>query len=129
TIVVGAINSNDNSMTNFSSWGPVDDGRLRPDVVAPGCQTNGDNTVTSTAFADPNNNGVLDAGETTNTYTGMCGTSMATPAVAGTLALVIQQWRATMGAGTRPLPHTAKALLAHTATDLGNVGPDFANGF
>ena len=129
TIVVGAINSNDNSMTNFSSWGPVDDGRLRPDVVAPGCQSNGDFNVTSPAFADPNGNGQLDAGEVTNGYATMCGTSMATPAVAGTLALVIQQWRATMGAGTRPLPHTAKALLAHTATDLGNVGPDFANGF
>ncbi len=34
-INVGALNSNDDSMTSFSSWGPTDDGRLKPDVSAP----------------------------------------------------------------------------------------------
>jgi hypothetical protein len=129
SIVVGAINSNDNSMTTFSSWGPTDDGRLRPDLTGPGCQSSGDNTITSTAFQDTNSNNALDAGEATNSYTGMCGTSMATPALAGLGALVVQQWRATYGAATRPLPHTMKALLAHTATDLGNPGPDYAFGY
>jgi subtilisin family serine protease len=129
SIVVGAINSNDNSMTNFSSWGPTDDGRLRPDLTGPGCQSNGDNNIWSTAFRDPNNNGTFDAGEATNSYTGMCGTSMSTPAVAGVGALLVQQWRATYGGGTRPLPHSMKALLAHTATDLGNPGPDYRFGY
>ncbi len=129
SIVIGAINSNNHTLTNFSSWGPTDDGRVRPDLVGPGCQSSGDNTITSTAFRDPNNNGTLDAGEATNSYVGMCGTSMATPAVAGVGALVVQQWRALNGAGTRPLPHTMKALLAHTATDLGNPGPDYSFGY
>ncbi len=133
SIVVGAINSNDNSMTGFSSWGPTDDGRLRPDLTGPGCQTTGDNTITSTGFDDAatgtNNNGFLDAGETTNSYIGMCGTSMATPALAGVGALVVQQWRGTYGAGTRPLPHAMKALLAQSAADLGNPGPDYAFGY
>jgi hypothetical protein len=133
SIVVGAINSNDNSMTGFSSWGPTDDGRLRPDLTGPGCQTTGDNTITSTGFDDStsgaNNNGFLDAGETINSYIGMCGTSMATPALAGIGTLLVQQWRATYGAGTRPLPHAMKAVLAHTAADLGTAGPDYSFGY
>jgi hypothetical protein len=39
TISVGAINSNDNSITTFTSFGPTDDGRLKPDITAPGCQS------------------------------------------------------------------------------------------
>ncbi len=129
SIVVGAINSNDNSMTGFSSWGPTDDGRLRPDIVGPGCQNNGDNGITSTGFIDTDGDGNLDAGETTNSYPVMCGTSMSTPAAAGAMALLVQRWQALNGAGTRPLGHTAKALFIHTATDLGNAGPDYSFGW
>jgi hypothetical protein len=128
-IVVGAINSDDNSMTTFSSWGPTDDGRLKPDITAPGCQTNGDGGLTAPAFLDTNGNGNLDAGETTNGYVSLCGTSMATPTSAGATALLIEQWRRTRGAASRPLPHTVKALLTHGSTDLGTVGPDYAFGF
>ena len=132
-IVVGAINSNDNSMTNFSSHGPTDDGRLKPDIVGPGCQSNGDGGITSTGFddldppGDGRPNGDLDAGEVRNAYVSMCGTSMSTPAVAGALALVTEQWRSTRPA--RPLGHTAKAISIHTATDLGNIGPDYQFGW
>ena len=129
SIVVGAINSDNNSMTTFSSWGPTDDGRLRPDIVGPGCQTNGDTGITSTGFNDTDGDGNLDAGETTNTYPVMCGTSMSTPAAAGAMALVVQRWQALYGAGTRPLGHTGKALFIHTATDLGNAGPDYSFGW
>jgi hypothetical protein len=129
TIAIGAINSNDNTMTGFSSFGPTDDGRLKPDLTAPGCQVGGDNSITSTGFIDTNGNGNLDAGEVRFTYVGMCGTSMATPVTAGATALLVQQWRATRGAGTRPLPHTVKAILVHTATDLGNAGPDYQFGW
>ncbi|MCX5638863.1 MAG: S8 family serine peptidase, partial [Planctomycetota bacterium] len=52
TITVGATNSNDDSMTGFSSWGPTDDGRIKPDVVAPGCQIGGDGGITSTIPED-----------------------------------------------------------------------------
>lgn len=128
SIVVGAINSNDNSMTNFSSWGPTDDGRLRPDLTGPGCQSTGDGNIWSTDFVD-DGDGNLEAGEATNAYSGKCGTSMATPALAGLGALVVQQWRNTYGAGTTPLPHAMKALLAQSAADLGNPGPDYAFGY
>jgi hypothetical protein len=40
-IIVGAINSNDDSMYWASSWGPTDDGRVKPDVVAPGFMPSG----------------------------------------------------------------------------------------
>ncbi len=128
TIVVGAVNSNDDSMTQFSSWGPVDDGRLKPDVVAPGCEQDNirnDAIPTRTIWSTVPGGG----------YGGNCGTSMAAPVVSGVSALLIQQYRTTFG-GTNPLPSTVKALLIHTAVDLDNPattflnpGPDYASGY
>jgi hypothetical protein len=118
TIVVGATMSNDHSMSWFSSWGPVDDGRIRPDVCAPGCQSGGDGGITST----------LPGGG----YGAMCGTSMATPATAGVAALMLQQLRRMPGDPGGMLhtwPSTMKALLVNTAYDYGNIGPDFQFGY
>ncbi len=116
-ISVGAINSNDLSMTSFSSWGPVDDGRLKPDLVAPGCQTSGDGGITST-------------GEDSDTdYRVLCGTSMSGPAVAGLSALLIQDWREQLPFDPDPSNAMIKALLIQGADDLGNTGPDYAFGY
>ncbi len=116
-IAVGAINSNDQSMTSFSSWGPVEDGRMRPDIVAGGCQSNGDNGVTS----------CTSSGDTA--YTSMCGTSMASPTVCGMSALILQDFRAHFFGAPDFRNSTLKALLAHTAVELGNVGPDYQYGY
>jgi len=130
SISVGAINSNDNSITGFTSFGPTDDGRLKPDVVGPGCQSTGDGGLTSPSFIDGGAmNGNLDAGETTGAYVVKCGTSMSAPATAGLGALITEQWQTFNGAGARPLPHTMKAILVHTATDLDDVGPDYRTGY
>jgi len=112
-ITVGATNSNDDSMTGFSSWGPLDDGRLKPDVTAPGCQSNGDGGVMSTTPSDQ--------------YDVLCGTSMATPTATGCSALLRQLYSA-LHAGERPEPSLIKAILIGTSVDLGNAAPDFAFG-
>ncbi len=114
-ITVGATNSDDDTMTWFSSWGPVDDGRLKPDVTAPGCQHFGEAHVHSTLPGD------IYGGD------GWCGTSMAAPTVTGNLALLYEQY-ALLNGGDIPYPGLMKALLAATAVDLGNLGPDFAFG-
>ncbi|HDH10830.1 MAG TPA: 6-bladed beta-propeller [Nitrospirae bacterium] len=114
-ITVGAVNSDNDSMTSFSSWGPVDDGRIKPDVVAPGCEAGGEGYIHSTLPSD--------------TYggPGWCGTSMSTPVVSGTAALLIEQFRITYGAD--PLPSTIKGVLMHTAQDLEDTGPDYKTGY
>ena len=129
SIGVGAINSNNNTVAVFSSFGPTDDGRIKPDITAPGDQSTGDNGITSPCFIDADFDGNLDAGEVQDAYVVMWGTSMATPVAAGSTALLIEQWQSTRGAGTRPLPHTVKAILVHTATDRGNAGPDYQFGW
>jgi hypothetical protein len=95
-------------ITDFSSRGPAKDGRVKPDVVARG------NSVIST---------VPGGG-----YARLSGTSMATPAVTGIVALLTQQWRRTF-AGTDPKPAQMKAVLIAGADDLGNAGPDYTYGF
>ena len=114
-ITVGAINSNDESMTSFSSWGPTDDGRIKPDISAPGCQSDDDNGVTScSAYGG---------------YTNMCGTSMACPTVTGLSALILQDWRNLYPGEPDLMSSTLKALLAHTAEDKFNAGPDCQYGY
>lgn len=113
-ITVGALNSNDDSMTTFSSWGPTDDGRIKPDISAPGCQSGGDNGVTST-----NQSGG---------YNVKCGTSMASPTVCGISALIVQAHRQATGGGPDITSSALKAVLANTAVDLGPVGADYQFG-
>ena len=121
-IIVGAVNSDDDSMTYFSSWGPCDDGRVRPDIVAPGCQAedgdSGDNPGVTSCSA---------AGDTE--YTVMCGTSMAAPAVTGLSALLLEDFRARFPNRDDPLNSTIKALLAHNAVEHGPPGPDYMSGY
>ena len=121
-IHVGAVYSDGAAMTSFSSWGPCDDGRLKPVISAPGCETGrvtGETAVYSSLAGNDTQYGLS------------CGTSMATPAVAGTVALLIQDWRARGFGGpfARPLPALVKAKLVHSARDLGQHGPDYIYGY
>ncbi len=114
-ITVGALNSNNDSVTSFTSWGPADDGRLKPDISAPGCQAGADNGVTSCSSAGG--------------YTVFCGTSMASPTVCGLSALVLQDFRTLYPTIPDPRNSTLKTLLAHNAQDIEAVGPDYKTGY
>ncbi|MEM7305269.1 MAG: S8 family serine peptidase [Planctomycetota bacterium] len=115
-ITVGALNSNNDSMTSFSSWGPTDDGRIKPDISAPGCQSNSDGGVTSPGSSND------------NAVTVKCGTSMASPTVAGCVALLLEDYR-NQFPGADPPGSLVKILLAQEAVDLGDVGPDYEFGY
>lgn len=114
-IAVGATHSDNKSMTDFSSFGPTEDGRVNPTIVAPGCESDGESAIWSAlpgqTYGDSN----------------WCGTSMAAPAVSGILGLMLEAHNQTYGLD--PLPATLRAALIHTAEDLGNPGPDYQFGY
>ena len=96
-------------MAPFSCWGPTDDGRLAPLVVASGVG------VYSTKY---NTNG-------TYTYASGDGTSSAAASVTGTLGLQAQRFQQF---GYSPTAATLRGLLPHTADDAGLPGPDYQYG-
>lgn len=97
------------SLSGFSSTGPTDDGRIKPDVVA-----NGEGIYSTTSGSD-------------SAYGTLQGTSMSSPNAAGSAALVAQEYIRLFGRAMRS--STLKGLLIHTADDLGNPGPDYRFGW
>jgi len=99
TIAVGAYNPHhpDQPLAPFSSMGPTRDGRLKPDLCAPGVAILG----ARSAGRDPSNLGLR--------LTRMSGTSFATPHVTGTIALMLE-------AAPRPIriEEIRNLLLANT---------------
>ncbi len=128
-IHVGALESDGGAMTSFSSWGPCDDGRLKPVISAPGCETgrvSGEPAIYSSISTNDTAYQAYVAG-----VVRWCGTSMATPAVAGAVSLFTEDWRARGfgGANARPLASLVKAMLVHSSRDFGQDGPDFIYGY
>ena len=99
------------TLAYFSSMGPCDDGRIKPDLVANGVNVNSPVAISDTAY---------DA-----TYS---GTSMATPNAAGSATLLVQLYSREFSS-QRMRSSMLKALLIHTADDVGRPGPDYQYGW
>ncbi|MEA2880330.1 MAG: hypothetical protein QOF14_5526 [Hyphomicrobiales bacterium] len=116
-ITVGAIDADNNEMTEFSGWGPTSNGRLKPDVVAPGCRNLGGGA-----------RGIVSMVPATGVGRN-CGTSMAAPVVTGAIGLMIEKMGKLAIDKLSVFPSTYKALLIHGAEDLGRPGPDLQFGY
>lgn len=109
--VVGGVRTVSNAKgSSWSSWGPADDGRIKPDLVAHGyllysCKSGGDSAY--------------------GTYS---GTSQASAGAAGAAQLLASYYHA-LHTNRWMRASTLKALLLHTADDLGTPGPDYKTGW
>lgn len=101
-------------LSNYSAWGPTDDGRIKPDLVGIG----------SNIYSTTSNTG----NTLNNVYEYNSGTSMSSPQVAGSLFL-LQQLHAEKYNGALMKAATLKGIAIHTALDIGAIGPDYKTGW
>ncbi|MBU2904996.1 S8 family serine peptidase [Arenibacter algicola] len=115
TVAAADIETNDQgqllkaSVTTYSSFGPVDDGRIKPDIAAYGTNIYTTGITNDTKY------------ETAN------GTSVAAPGVTGSM-LLIQEYHEQME-GSFMRAATLKGLVLHTADDVDAPGPDYKMGW
>jgi subtilisin family serine protease len=86
--------------TGFSSRGPTADGRIKPDIVAPG-------------------EGVWSARPENRGFAGRSGTSLATPLVSGVCALLLQELPTLRPAQVIDLLHRTASQSTHPDNDAG----------
>ena len=111
-IAGGYQGSNSVVMSYFSSWGPTSDGRIKPDLTAPG---------ENVFFPDTNS---------TSSYLTDSGTSFSAPAIEGVLNLLAEENTRLNGANAQLLASTLKGLAIHTADEAGtSAGPDYKYGW
>jgi len=97
-------------MSAFSSYGPSDDGRIKPEIAMKGVNVVSTRSSSDTAVGPES------------------GTSMAAPGVTG-VVLLLQQYHNQLYS-TYMRAATAKGLIMHTADEAGaNDGPDYAFGW
>lgn len=105
----GFLSDNVNGLAMFSSRGPTNDRRLKPEIVAPGANILSNRSHTKTAE---------DLwGKYNDDYVWSGGTSMATPLAAGA-ATVTRQYLIENRGVANPSAVLVKATLLHTATDM-----------
>ncbi|WHE33408.1 S8 family serine peptidase [Bergeyella cardium] len=99
---------------SFSAFGPTNEGRIKPDLVGIGV-----NVFSANSDRD-------------SSYEEMSGTSMASPNVTGSLALVQEYYNKNYSTTAQPFmrANTLKALTIHTANEAGeHAGPNYKFGW
>lgn len=112
-IPAGYSRKEDAVLSSFSAWGPTDDGRIKPDIVADGVN-------------------VLSSINTSNSsYAAYSGTSMSSPNAAGSLFLLQEYYSKLKNSASAFLRSaTLKGLAIHTADEAGiDPGPDYQFGW
>ncbi|NTU79557.1 MAG: S8 family serine peptidase, partial [Chloroflexales bacterium] len=123
--------NNADDMATFSSRGPTDDGRVKPDVTAAGTHVQG-------PAGQPGFSGAGVCGASTNDFTApgtdayyppnqtlyswSSGTSHSAPAISGAASLAYEYYRRVLGGGEAPSPAMLKGLLIHEARFLSGAG-------
>tara|TARA_R110002124_G_scaffold276704_1_gene447625 strand:+ start:13026 stop:16595 length:3570 start_codon:yes stop_codon:yes gene_type:complete len=115
-LVVGAVESSSGNFKDLESispiensgFGPTDDGRVKPDIVAP------TGLYTSTSLSN-------------TSYSTSGGTSAATAVITGSVALLREHYQ-NLNDDTLSSA-SIRALLAQSADDIGNSGPDYKTGW
>jgi hypothetical protein len=119
TFTIGAVNDipngysqpSDVTMSAFSNWGPLDDGRIKPDVVANGVGLFSSSNQSSTSYAS------------------LSGTSMSSPNASGSVGLILE-YQQSINPGVTLKASTIKSLIIHTADEAGAApGPDYSFGW
>lgn len=105
----GADNMDD--LRSTSSRGPAADGRVKPDIVAPGT------VITGSRAGDCSS--VSSCFEANHAWSS--GTSHAAPQIAGAAALFTQFWKSGNG-GVNPSPALIKAAVISTAQEMNGAG-------
>nr|WP_315034807.1 S8 family serine peptidase [uncultured Chryseobacterium sp.] len=99
----------DFTVSSFSSYGPTDDGRIKPDIAAQGEHVYSSIEAYNSAYGYYN------------------GTSSASASVAGGITLLQQYWKTLTP--DYMWSSSVRAMLAHTANDKGTPGPDYVYGW
>ncbi|MEM4267094.1 MAG: S8 family serine peptidase, partial [Candidatus Nanoarchaeia archaeon] len=110
---------NVDQVASFSSRGPCDDGRIKPDLVAPGY------SVVSTK-STLGGTSCTSSYELNGNYSYCSGTSMATPIAGGAAAIVINHYQSS---GVNPSAALVKATLINGAMDIGYGIPSNYSGW
>ncbi|MFP6563064.1 MAG: S8 family serine peptidase, partial [Myxococcota bacterium] len=116
-------------MASFSSRGPCNDGRIKPDIVAPGTFIQGNASqptfngsgvcgAASNDFSSPGADALFPPG---SIYTWSSGTSHSTPGVAGYTSLITEFVAREYGLSD-PSPALVKAYVLHSGTHMNGTG-------
>lgn len=110
-LLVGAVDVQ-SRMASFSSWGPTDDGRIKPDIVAKGV-------------------GVLSSNSNNDaSYSSMSGTSMSGPMVSGSAILLRGLYEKLQNQHKALWSSTLKGLILHSAQSIDEEpGPNYRSGW